>query len=110
MQVTSEAEGCACQDAVGSCAADCSGCATGGKRAARLYGGTERVVAWLTDELVELGHDVTLFASGDAGAGLAAKPAAGTLEYSPPRCGGARTKDGTGPDLLDRGLNRHWRG
>jgi glycosyltransferase involved in cell wall biosynthesis len=30
----------------------------------KLYGGTERVVAWLIDELVELGHDVTLFASG----------------------------------------------
>jgi glycosyltransferase involved in cell wall biosynthesis len=32
----------------------------------RWYGGTERVVAWLTDALVELGHDVTLFASADA--------------------------------------------
>jgi glycosyltransferase involved in cell wall biosynthesis len=32
----------------------------------KLYGGTERVVAWLADELVELGHDVTLFASGDS--------------------------------------------
>ena len=32
----------------------------------RLYGGTERVVAHLADSLVELGHDVTLFASGDA--------------------------------------------
>jgi glycosyltransferase involved in cell wall biosynthesis len=32
----------------------------------KLYGGTERVVAWLTDALVELGHDVTLFASADA--------------------------------------------
>lgn len=32
----------------------------------RLYGGTERVVAYLTDALVELGHDVTLFASGDS--------------------------------------------
>ena len=32
----------------------------------RLYGGTERVVAHLTDALVDLGHDVTLFASGDA--------------------------------------------
>jgi glycosyltransferase involved in cell wall biosynthesis len=31
-----------------------------------LYGGTERVIAWLTDQLVELGHDVTLFASGDS--------------------------------------------
>ncbi|WP_149196280.1 glycosyltransferase family 4 protein [Luteimonas suaedae] len=30
----------------------------------RLYGGTERVVAHLTDALVELGHDVTLFAAG----------------------------------------------
>lgn len=32
----------------------------------RLYGGTERVVAYLTDELVRLGHDVTLWASGDS--------------------------------------------
>jgi glycosyltransferase involved in cell wall biosynthesis len=32
----------------------------------RMYGGTERVVAYLTDALVELGHDVTLFASADA--------------------------------------------
>ncbi|MES2723918.1 MAG: glycosyltransferase family 4 protein [Pseudomonadota bacterium] len=32
----------------------------------RFYGGTERVVSHLTDALVELGHDVTLFASADA--------------------------------------------
>lgn len=32
----------------------------------RLYGGTERVVAHLTDALVELGHEVTLFASAEA--------------------------------------------
>jgi glycosyltransferase involved in cell wall biosynthesis len=32
----------------------------------RLYGGTERIVAYLTEELVRLGHDVTLFASGDS--------------------------------------------
>lgn len=32
----------------------------------KLYGGTERVVAWLVDALVELGHEVTLFASGDS--------------------------------------------
>src|SRR3954449_2885220 len=31
-----------------------------------LYGGTERVVAWLVDELMEFGHDVTLFATGDS--------------------------------------------
>ena len=30
------------------------------------YGGTERVVSWLTDELVQRGHEVTLFASGDS--------------------------------------------
>jgi len=30
------------------------------------YGGTERVVSYLTEELVRLGHDVTLFASGDS--------------------------------------------
>ena len=32
----------------------------------RLYGVTERVIHWLTEELVALGHDVTLFASGDS--------------------------------------------
>src|ERR1051326_2260703 len=32
----------------------------------KLYGGTERVVSYLTDELVSCGHDVTLFASGDS--------------------------------------------
>ena len=32
----------------------------------RLYGGTERIVAHLTDALVGLGHDVTLFASAEA--------------------------------------------
>ena len=32
----------------------------------KLYGGTERMVSWLTEELVRQGHDVTLFASGDS--------------------------------------------
>src|SRR6185437_8585542 len=32
----------------------------------RLYGGTERIVSYLTEELVRLGHDVTLFASEDS--------------------------------------------
>ena len=31
-----------------------------------LYGGTERVVSWLAEELVALGHEVTLFASGNS--------------------------------------------
>ena len=32
----------------------------------KLYGGTERVVSYMTEELVRQGHDVTLFASGDS--------------------------------------------
>ena len=32
----------------------------------KTYGGTERVVSWLTEELVRVGHEVTLFASGDS--------------------------------------------
>ena len=32
----------------------------------KLYGGTERVVSYLTEELVNQGHEVTLFASGDS--------------------------------------------
>src|SRR4029450_1491813 len=32
----------------------------------KLYGGTERVVSYLTEELVRLGHDVTLYASAES--------------------------------------------
>lgn len=32
----------------------------------KLYGGTERIVSYVTEELVAMGHDVTLFASGDS--------------------------------------------
>src|SRR3954454_17529358 len=32
----------------------------------KYYGGTERVVSYLTEELVREGHEVTLFASGDS--------------------------------------------
>src|SRR5271157_6461505 len=32
----------------------------------RLYGGTERVVSYITEELVRRGHEVTLFAAGDS--------------------------------------------
>ena len=32
----------------------------------KLYGGTERIVSYLTEELVAQGHEVTLFASGDS--------------------------------------------
>src|SRR5258707_6860883 len=32
----------------------------------KFYGGTERGIHWLTEELVALGHDVTLYPSGDS--------------------------------------------
>jgi glycosyltransferase involved in cell wall biosynthesis len=61
----------------------------------RLYGGTERVVSYLTEELVALGHEVTLFASGDSRTGA-------RLEAVVPRAlrldGGVR--DPNAPHLL----------
>src|SRR5262249_46338566 len=48
-----------------------------------LYGGTERIVSYLTDELVRRGHLVTLFASGDSQSGarlVAAAPRALRLD------------------------------
>ena len=46
--------------------ADCPACSAAESVPAKLYGGTERVIAWLVDQLVEIGHDVTMFASGDS--------------------------------------------
>ena len=40
----------------------------------KLYGGTERVISWLTEELVNLGHEVTLFASGNSRTGATLVP------------------------------------
>ena len=53
----------------------------------QLYGGTERVVSYLTEELVRLGHDVTLFASGDSQ----------TSARLVPGCARARTSSSTSP-------------
>ena len=50
----------------------------------RLYGGTERVVSYLTEELVAQGHDVTLFASGDS------RPPPGSSPARRRRCGSTR--------------------
>lgn len=41
----------------------------------KFYGGTERVVSYLTEALVALGHDVTLFASGDSVTNARLRPA-----------------------------------
>ena len=42
----------------------------------KLYGGTERVVSYLTEELVRLGHEVTLFASADSDTAATLRPGA----------------------------------
>jgi|SRR5579863_308922 len=44
----------------------------------KLYGGTERVVAYLTEELIRRGHEVTLFAAGDS-------TSAATIEATHPK-------------------------
>ena len=56
----------------------------------QLYGGTERVVSWLTEELVRRGHEVTLFASADSRTSarlIAACPRAIRLDESLPDAG-----------------------
>jgi glycosyltransferase involved in cell wall biosynthesis len=40
----------------------------------KFYGGTERVISWLTEALVEAGHELTLFASGDSVTGAKLEP------------------------------------
>ena len=68
----------------------------------KLYGGTERVVAWLVDELVNLGHEVTLFASGDSltGAELNSSLSPGTSSRpSPYRSHGCSSSPNRGSRL-----------
>jgi glycosyltransferase involved in cell wall biosynthesis len=52
----------------------------------KLYGGTERVVSWLTEELVRMGHDVTLFASGDSQTSAHLVPACERAVWRDPEC------------------------
>ncbi len=52
----------------------------------RLYGGTERVVSYLTEELIGLGHEVTLFASGDSMTAAALHPSHPTALRLDPSC------------------------
>jgi glycosyltransferase involved in cell wall biosynthesis len=60
----------------------------------RLYGGTERIVSYLTEELVRLGHDVTLFASGDSISSAALAPC----------CPRALRLDPTMPDTIPHSM------
>jgi glycosyltransferase involved in cell wall biosynthesis len=64
----------------------------------RLYGGTERVVSFLTEELVRRGHEVTLFASGDSATGA-------RLVAAVPRAlrGGAPAGDPRAPHVVQLG-------
>jgi glycosyltransferase involved in cell wall biosynthesis len=52
----------------------------------KLYGGTERVVSYLTEELVRMGHDVTLFASGDSQTSARLVPACERALWRDPEC------------------------
>ena len=52
----------------------------------RLYGGTERVVSYLTEELVNQGHDVVLFASGDSKTSATLVPICKSSLRLDPRC------------------------
>jgi glycosyltransferase involved in cell wall biosynthesis len=52
----------------------------------QLYGGTERVVSYLTEELVRQGHEVTLFASGDSQTKATLRAACDRALRLDPRC------------------------
>jgi glycosyltransferase involved in cell wall biosynthesis len=52
----------------------------------KFYGGTERVVYFLTEELVRLGHDVTLFASGDSRTSAQLVPICNRALWRDPEC------------------------
>ncbi len=52
----------------------------------KMYGGTERVVSWLTEELVKQGHDITLFASGDSITSAELVPCSDKALRLDPRC------------------------
>ncbi len=52
----------------------------------RGYGGTERVVSYLTEELVRQGHEVTLFASGDSSTSAQLVPVCARSLRTDPGC------------------------
>jgi glycosyltransferase involved in cell wall biosynthesis len=52
----------------------------------KMYGGTERVVSYLTEELVTQGHEVTLFASGDSETSARLVPGCPRALWQEPEC------------------------
>jgi glycosyltransferase involved in cell wall biosynthesis len=69
----------------------------------QLYGGTERIVSYLTEELVRLGHDVTLFASGDSATTARLEP---ICEYALRLKSGIFNRDAPMMMLMERALGR----
>jgi glycosyltransferase involved in cell wall biosynthesis len=67
----------------------------------RQYGGTERVVSYLTEELVRLGHDVTLFASGDSVTSAKLVPIIDTALRAPDITNGGPGRDDTAPHVVE---------
>jgi hypothetical protein len=63
------------------------------------YGGTERVVSYLTEALTEMGHEVTLFATGDSvtSGHLVAVVPRGRQPAEPRKCPDSRDEDQDGP-------------
>ena len=61
----------------------------------RLYGGTERIVSYLTEELVGMGHEVTLFASNDSH--TSAHLVAGARSHGQPRIIADGKEESAGP-------------
>src|SRR6185312_3747114 len=64
------------------------------------YGGTERVLSWLTEELVRRGHEVTLFASGDS------RTAAELVPVTPVALRPCGAKETVAPHFRELGLLR----
>src|SRR6186713_2764418 len=73
----------------------------------KLYGGTERVVSFLTEELVRLGHQVTLFASGDSRTTATLVPVCTTAGGLVRRPGGAAYYDARTRSAASARVRRH---
>jgi hypothetical protein len=69
----------------------------------KLYGGTERVVSYITEELVRMGHDVTLFASGDSETAARLVPACCQALWRDPECTETLPQRSEAPGKCERG-------
>jgi hypothetical protein len=74
----------------------------------KLYGGTERVISWLADELVALGHDVVLFASGDSPTSANLEASSGWQVAGGGDADGGRREAKDQPPRYPRGNRNGW--